>query len=88
MQSAAGRIVHPNKEDGTFEKVHILTLTREIERKGSFTSRAAFYTNVVNSLVVRANERCCRRRLDVRKPELKLEQAADILAEVDETGRR
>ena len=83
VRSAARRIVRLNEEDSTFVQVHILTLTLEIERKGGFTSSAAFYTTVANSLIVKANEWCRRRRLDVRKPELVLEHAADILAEVD-----
>ena len=59
-------------------------MTREIERHGGFysQSRVAFYISVASHLVIRAKGRCRKRKLDVRKPELELEQAADILEEV------
>lgn len=33
--------------------------------------------------MVQAKERCFEQKLDVQKPELELEQAADVLGEVD-----
>ena len=81
---AAARIVRLDVDNKTFARMPISTLTREIERQGGFSDRtcAAFYTEVTASLVAKANKRCHKRGLGVRKPELKLEQAVDIMAAV------
>ena len=78
--------MHLNKNDGTFARVPISTLTREMERSGDIAghSRAAFYTDVAARLIGQASARCDTRKLNVRKPELELEQAMDIMEEVDE----
>jgi len=78
--------VHINENDGTFARVPISTLTREMERSGDIAgqSRAAFYTDVAACLIGRASARCDTSKLDVREPELELEQAMDIMEEVDE----
>ena len=57
-----------------------------MSRGGGISSRtrAAFYTGVAANLVAKASEWCHRRKLYIRKPELELEQAADILTKVDE----
>jgi hypothetical protein len=66
-------------------RVHIWTLTREIERSGDVAdqSRAAFYADVASHLIGRVNVQCNACKLDVRRPKLELEQATDIMAEVD-----
>jgi hypothetical protein len=99
VQSAARRIMRLNSNQGTFARVHISMLTREIERCGGFDDqsraafygrgvsdgqpRAAFYTDVAANRATKANERCHERKLDVRKPEIELEQANDIMTEVE-----
>ena len=88
-----------NSKRGTFARVYISMLTREIERCGGFDNqsraalygrgafdgqpRAAIYAEIVAHLTSRASARCDARRLDVRKSELELEQATDIMAEVE-----
>ena len=50
VKNAARRIVRLNK-DNTFARVHIVTLTREIEQAGEFSCQAAFYTGVAEDLI-------------------------------------
>ena len=45
---------------------------------------STFYTDVAARLIGQASARCDTCKLDVRKPELELEQAMDIMEEVDE----
>ena len=75
VRSATARILRLNAEDMTFVRAPISTLTREIERRGGISGRtwAAFYTDVLASLVAKVNVRCRERKLDVLKPEIELE---------------
>ena len=51
VRDAARRIVRLNREDDTFARVHIVTLTREIEQAGEYSCQAVFYTGVAEDLI-------------------------------------
>jgi hypothetical protein len=84
-KSATRDLTRRNSGDGTYTRVPISTLTYIIERRVGVDgkTRAAFYTEVATCLVVQAIDRCTAHKMDVQKPKPELEQATNIMTEVD-----